>query len=360
MSQKKAQRHARWQEQALVRGWPAWRRRPMAAVYGFLLRLRCMAFGIGLLRSYRLPVPVVVVGNVVVGGAGKTPTVLALIQHLRRRGWRPGVVSRGHGRLGQDTLEIGPDTPPSLGGDEPVLIRQRGGVPVFVGSSRVAAARALLGAHPEVNLLLCDDGLQHLALKRDVSIAVFDERGIGNGWLLPAGLLREPWPPDPSSPAPDLLMQQVREAHPPPPIPLPPGKTCFRGVRRLASTLSGPKGQTLPLDDLTDGQFIAVAGIAQPQRFFDMLRERGHEAALELALPDHAPVQAYAELLRQPLPIVCTEKDLAKLVECWATGAPPVWAAALELELEPAFFDALDARLHALPSRAGGRADPKA
>lgn len=348
MSQTQAQRHARWQAEAQSRGWPAWRRRPLAVIYGALLLLRRVAYRLGMLRSERLPVPVVVIGNVVVGGAGKTPTVLALVHHLRQRGWQPGVVSRGHGRLGDGVVEVGLQTRASQGGDEPLLIRRRGGVPVFVGRDRVAAGRALLRAYPEVNLLLFDDGLQHLALKRDVSVAVFDERGIGNGWLLPAGLLREPWPPGMLAQAPDLVLQQHRPSNPPTPLPLPADTPCFFGRRRLAPVLVGLDGQQLPLERLADGQFTALAGIAQPQRFFDMLREQGCLATNEIALPDHAPPGDYATLLRQPLPVVCTEKDLFKLAECWQTGDPPVWAAPLELELDPAFFDALDGRLRAV------------
>ena len=140
------------------------------------------------------------VGNVVVGGAGKTPATVAIVQHLRKTGHRPGVVSRGYGRRSKhsdrlnDVLQVGPDTPADTSGDEPALISRATGVPVFVGRSRIAAGRALLEAFPDTTVLVCDDGLQHLALHADVAVAVFDERGIGNGWLLPAGLLREPWP----------------------------------------------------------------------------------------------------------------------------------------------------------------------
>lgn len=349
MSQTQAQRHARWQAEAQQRGWPAWRRRPLAALYGLALLLRRLLYRIGVLRSERLPVPVIVIGNLVVGGAGKTPTVLALVKHFRQRGWEPGVVSRGHGRRGSEVLEIHADTLPSQGGDEPVLIRRRASVPVFVCRDRVAAARALLRAHPRVNLLLCDDGLQHLALKRDVAVAVFDERGIGNGWLLPAGLLREPWPPGLLCRIPDLVLQQHRLDRQPIPVPLPAGIPRFAGRRLLATDLVGLDGQRLPLSQLGSHRFTAVAGIAQPQVFFDMLRRQGAMAAHEIALPDHAPPETYAALLSQSLPVVCTEKDLFKLAECWKAGDPPVWAAPLELLLDQAFFDALDERLPAVP-----------
>ncbi|MBQ6655826.1 MAG: tetraacyldisaccharide 4'-kinase, partial [Ottowia sp.] len=145
-------------------------------------------------HAQRLPVPVIVIGNVIAGGAGKTPTTLAIAQHLTKRGWRVGLISRGHGRSTRDCREVLPDSTPQDVGDEPLLLRRRSGCPVFVAARRADAGRALLAAHPDTNILICDDGLQHAALARDVDICVFDARGTGNGWLLPAGPLREPWP----------------------------------------------------------------------------------------------------------------------------------------------------------------------
>ncbi|MFN3569899.1 MAG: tetraacyldisaccharide 4'-kinase, partial [Polaromonas sp.] len=167
---------------------------PLALLFGVLGRVRRSLYRANLLRSEKMPVPVVVVGNVVAGGAGKTPTVIALVQHLQAAGIRAGVVSRGYGRRGEGCLEVLPDTPPELSGDEPALIRRATHAPVFVAARRADAARALLAAHPATQLIVCDDGLQHYALQRDLEIAVFDDRGAGNGWLLPAGPLREPWP----------------------------------------------------------------------------------------------------------------------------------------------------------------------
>ena len=169
---------ARWHAIWARRGWSARLLWPLSVLYGALVATRRQRYAQGKRPVKRLPVPVIVVGNVVVGGAGKTPTVLALLAHLLERGWTPGVVSRGHGRRGQDILALTPDTPASEGGDEPTLIHRRTGVPVFVGRHRAEAARALLAQHPEVNLLLCDDGLQHLALGRDIGIAVFDDRKV--------------------------------------------------------------------------------------------------------------------------------------------------------------------------------------
>ena len=308
-----------------------------------------------MLKITRLPVPVIVVGNVVVGGAGKTPTVLALLQHLQQRGWQPGVVSRGHGRRGTGVLEVHPDTPATDSGDEPALIRRSGGVPVFVAARRAEAAQALLAAHPGVDLILCDDGLQHLALGRDLSVAVFDDRATGNGWLLPAGLLREPWPPGAGNPfRPDLVLNQRSESAPvvamTTPLERPSDLPVFEATRRLADHAVGAQGQRRPLHEFKGQAVTALAGIARPSVFFDMLRARGLTLAATVALPDHAGQQAYAELLEQSTgPLLCTEKDAVKLFACRpepASGdARQAWAVPLELRPEAAFFEALDRRL---------------
>jgi len=354
-----------WQRVWQGRGVLAWALLPLAGLHGLLLGLRRRGYALGWLRSHKLPVPVVVVGNVVVGGAGKTPTVIALLAHLHAHGWTPGVISRGHGRRTHGVLEVLPDTPTHDSGDEPALIRQRSGVPVFVARERVEAGRALLAAHPAVDLLVCDDGLQHWALERDVAIAVFDERGTGNGWLLPAGLLREPWPsrrgPDHVGAArgPDLVLHQraerpgARPAAGPsapcgPPLPMPPGLPCFCATRRLADSATNAAGARADLRTGFGQGVTAVAGIAQPTVFFQQLRQRGLSLSQCIALPDHAPVSDYAALI-PPAPgaLLCTEKDAVKLFAlARAEGAADrVWAVPLELTLEPAFLQALDERL---------------
>jgi tetraacyldisaccharide 4'-kinase len=346
---------ARWQGIWRTRGPLAHLLWPVSILYGWLTALRRRLFAAGVLKTVRLPVPVIVVGNVVVGGAGKTPTVLALLQHLQQRGWQPGVVSRGHGRRGTGVLEVHPDTPATDSGDEPALIRRSAGVPVFVAARRSEAGQALLAAHPGVDLIVCDDGLQHLALGRDLSIAVFDDRSTGNGWLLPAGLLREPWPPGKGNPfRPDLVLNQRSESSAVVPSTSPLERPCnlpvFEATRRLADHAVGPQGQRRPLRDFQDQPVTALAGIARPSVFFDMLRARGLTLAATVALPDHAGQQAYAELLEQSTgPLLCTEKDAVKLFACRpepASGdARQAWAVPLELRPEAAFFEALDRRL---------------
>jgi tetraacyldisaccharide 4'-kinase len=299
-----------------------------------------------------MDVPVIVVGNVVVGGAGKTPCTIALVNHLHSRGWHPGVVSRGHGRQASGVAHVGPASAASDVGVEPLLIHRKTGAPVCVAARRVDAALALRAAHPQVDVLVCDDGLQHLALGRDLAIVVFDDRGTGNGWLLPAGLLREPWPPSPGAPfRPHMLLRQGRAGRQTAQQDEAPGMQVFGATRQLAIEAIGPHGQRIPLAQLQGQAFTAVAGIARPEVFFDMLRDRGLVPAQEVALPDHADPARYADLLREATtqPLICTEKDAVKLFALLAPSTPDatpkVWAVPLELVPDPAFLAAVDAHL---------------
>ena len=353
----RADAEARWHAIWARRGWQAHLLWPLSQVYRILSGTRRWLYGMGVLRAERLPVPVIVVGNVVVGGAGKTPTVLAILDHLKAQGWTPGVVSRGHGRRGEATREVLAETPADEGGDEPCLIRRVGQVPVFVARRRAQAARALLERHPAVDVLVCDDGLQHLALARDVAVAVFDDRGTGNGWLLPAGMLREPWPPrSVGAPWPDMVLRQRREsAADPAPLAMPAGMPVFVAQRRLADEAVGPLGERRALSALANRPLLAVAGIARPDVFFDMLRERGLHPDETVALPDHAGPERYLALLqrRSGGTLLCTEKDAVKLFACLSAkpdkDGPSCWAVPLQLRPDAAFFDALDGRLAALP-----------
>lgn len=321
---------------------------PVSLVYRGLVAVRRWLYAHGVLKVHQLGVPVVVVGNVVVGGAGKTPCTIALVNHLQAQGWRPGVVSRGHGREATAVTHVLADTPASQAGDEPLLIHQRTGVPVCVAARRVDAAHALLAAHPAVDVLVCDDGLQHLALGRQLSIVVFDDRSVGNGWMLPAGLLREPWPPGRRTPfRPDLLLRQVRSGAPVGAALTAPGMPAFHATRQLAAHAIGPQGQRMELSQLRGQALTAVAGIARPQVFFDMLRDSGLDPARQVSLPDHADMAAYAEVLRdETSPFICTEKDATKLFALLpADGSVQAWAVPLELTPDPAFFAAVDAQL---------------
>ena len=299
---------------------------PVSWLYGALVGLRRWAYRRGWLGSGHPGVPVIVVGNVVAGGAGKTPTTIALVQHLQTRGLRVGIVSRGHGRTDAQVRAVENDSLADQVGDEPLLMRRRTGAPVWVGASRLEAARQLCQAHPEVQLLVCDDGLQHLGLQRDLEICVMDERGAGNGWLLPAGPLREPWP----RPV-DLLLYTDGQ----------PRADAFAARRTLASQAVNGAGQTRSLQDLrAAGPVDAVAGLARPQAFFAMLQAQGLALADTYPLPDHDRFEGWTST-RSGRPLLCTEKDAAKL---WARQ-PEAWAVPLQLTPEPAFWQALDAWL---------------
>lgn len=318
---------------------------PLSAVFGVLAALRSALYARGLLRTETLPVPVVVVGNVIAGGAGKTPTVAAVVDLLRRAGRQPGIIARGYGRSAEDTLlEVEPDTSPARSGDEPLLLRLRLGVPVVVGRDRVAAARELLRRHPQVDILVSDDGLQHLRLPRSLQLVVFDERGAGNGWLLPAGPLREPLPKR-LPPHTRVLYNAARAT-----TPL-PGRLVdrrLRGVVALADWWAGHPATGTALQALGARPLLAAAGLAHPQRFFDMLRAAGL-AVTPLPLPDHFD---YATLPWPPdtQDVVVTEKDAVKLDPA-RTGAVRVWVAPLDFALGDEFERELLALLNAPSTR---------
>lgn len=312
----------------LERGAPARLLWPLSLVFGALAASRRALYRAGLRRSERAAVPVVIVGNVVAGGAGKTPSAIAIVRHLQARGTAVGVISRGYGRATDDCREVLPASPPQDTGDEPLLIRRATGAPTFVARKRIEAARALLAAHPQTQLIVSDDGLQHLALARDVEICVFDDRGIGNGWLLPAGPLREPWPR-----ACDLVLHTGDR----------PAFDGFRARRALSDETVDRDGRRLPLASLADRRIVAVAAIAKPQGFFDMLRAAGVMAEQCIALPDHHDFKDWTPPAAGTT-VLCTEKDAAKL---WQVQ-PDALTVPLVFEPEPGFFAALDAKLSSL------------
>lgn len=310
----------------------------LAGVYRILWRLRCATFRSGLRRSVRLDVPVVVVGNLIAGGAGKTPTTMAVVRLLRERGRRPGVVSRGWGRRRNAIAAVGDDSRAAEVGDEPLLIRRRLAVPVVVGRDRVAAARSLRRSHPDVDVIVCDDGLQHLRLARDVDVVVFDGRGVGNGWLLPAGPLRQPMPAE--APAHWLVVHNA-----PAPAVTWPGTLAQRqlaGAVALADWWRGVPADRNVLDALRGRRVLAAAGLAEPQRFFQMLRAAGLNVQA-LPLPDHEPFDALPWPPDAP-DVLVTEKDAVKLAP-ERVGSTRVWVVALDFSLDAAFADEIARRL---------------
>ena len=284
------------------------------------------------------PVPVVVVGNWVVGGAGKTPVVIALVNALQLHGWRPGVVSRGFGRRSDAVLAVGTDSNPAEVGDEPLLICRRTGVPVWVGSDRPHAVQSLCAAHPEVNVVVSDDGLQHGGLARVAEVVVFDERGVGNGQLLPAGPLRA------AVPARLASYQQVLYTNGSASTTL-PGHLARRSLGTalpLTAWWAGDGTPGVAPSALPGTRWLAVAGLASPEKFFGMLREAGL-AISPCPQPDHA---AYDQL---PWPagtkhVITTEKDAVKL-PAGAVGDTQVWVVRLDLKLPDGLITQILTRL---------------
>jgi tetraacyldisaccharide 4'-kinase len=329
--------------QALQRAWLrrgplAWLLLPLSFLYAALAGLHRTLYRMGVLRREQLPVPVVVVGNVVAGGAGKTPVVLALLEHLRARGIAAGVVSRGYGRQGRDCAEVTPADDPARAGDEPLLIRRKSGAPVFVASRRADAGRALLHAYPATRVIVSDDGLQHHGLARDMEICVFDARGTGNGWLLPAGPLRERWPRRT-----DLVLR-TGDA---------PGVAGHRLERKLANHAVRADGSEIALGELRKSPVHALAGIANPQAFFRMLRDAGLALATTQALPDHHDFSAH-DALPADGALVCTEKDAVKL---WRLR-PDAWAVPLQVQMPSGFWNEFDRLLEAKLSSPHGSPPP--
>jgi len=329
---------------------------PLSWAFRGAVGLRRRLFREGVLSSHSLPVPVIVVGNLIVGGAGKTPTVIAVVSLLRRQGRTPGIVSRGYGRDESAVREVRVDSEARRVGDEPLLLARRATVPVFVGSDRVAAGHALLQAHPEVDVIVSDDGLQHLALGRDIEVMVFDDRGAGNDRLLPAGPLREPLPQ--RLQANQLVLYSAGAASTPLPGFL--GRRTLAGVAPLADWWRGEAPSLAALEALRGKTVVAAAGLARPAGFFDMLRERGLEV-VELPLPDHHDFRAL------PWPVttgdvVVSEKDAVKIDPAQRIGSR-IWVATLDFEPEPAFDQALLALLPPpapLPSSAEPHGNPPA
>ena len=298
---------------------------PLAGLFALAVNLRRLAYRLGWLPSVRLPVPVLVVGNITAGGSGKTPLVLYLAQELARHGWQPGLISRGYGGSATGVEAVSPQSDAARVGDEPLLLARRSGCPVYVGRDRVAAAQALLAAHPECNLLIADDGLQHLRLARDVEIVVMDERGLGNGWPLPAGPLREC--PTRLAQADALVLNGAAS--------LPPGIAPPRLFRmRLAAShwrnLLDPQ-RTCDAGMLRGRALRALAGIGHPARFFRQLEEMGLQAETR-AFPDHHAFQPADLALHGAEALLMTEKDAVK---CQAFAPPETWVLPVDAQLDP-------------------------
>ncbi|MDQ5850215.1 MAG: tetraacyldisaccharide 4'-kinase [Pseudomonadota bacterium] len=316
----------------------AWLLWPVSIAFLVLVLTRRFLYRVRALKSAHPGIPVIVVGNLVAGGSGKTPLVIWIAEFLKTRGASPAIISRGYGArptgephapravtLASDAAEVG---------DEPILLARRSGCPVWVGPDRIRVAEALRAQHPEVDVLILDDGLQHYRLRRDLEIAVVDSRGFGNGLLMPAGPLREPrW---------RLRSVDAVVAH---------GNTVVSGFRM------GLEGETFHrMTDARDrqpakafaGQKVhAVAGIGDPNRFFLHLARLGLKP-LPHPFPDHHPFTASDLDYGDPLPVMLTEKDAVKLRHA---ARPNWWVLPVTASLDPAFGTWLLGRLDELRRR---------
>ncbi len=305
---------------------------PASLLFRLLLELRRLGYRSGVLRALRLPVPVIVVGNLVAGGTGKTPLVLWLAAMLKRHGRRPGIVSRGYGGSAAAPIAVAAGSPVEQVGDEPLLLARAGACPVWIGRDRFAAASGLLGAHPDCDVLILDDGLQHYGLARDIEIAVEDERGAGNGLLLPAGPLREP-----ESRRVDAWVLNAAPAR----TRAPAFRMDLRGeqFRRVAA----PR-DSVPAAALAGKRLHAIAGIGNPKRFFDHLARLGL-ASVNHAFPDHHAFRAGDLDFADCDALLMTAKDAVK---CEAFAREHWFALQVEAELAPAFSDFILAKLNGL------------
>jgi tetraacyldisaccharide 4'-kinase len=297
---------------------------PLEAVYRAVTALRRALYRCGVLRTERVAAPVVIVGNLTVGGTGKTPLVLWLAEHLRARGWQPGIASRGYGGEGmRRAMRVLPQSDPDLVGDEALLIAQRSGCAVAIGADRPAAARLLLDAGAD--LVLGDDGLQHYALARDVEIVVVDgQRGFGNDHCLPAGPLREPRTRLASVDA--VVVQGLPEGSALPVAGALPMQLKTVGVFPLAG------GPPVALESFGGQRVHALAGIGNPERFFAALRARGVDVVPH-AFPDHTRFRRDDIRFADELPVLMTEKDAVK---CARFAGPQHWYVRVDAVLAPA------------------------
>lgn len=297
---------------------------PLSLLFRVLVAMRRTLYRCGILASFKLPLPVVIVGNISVGGTGKTPFTLWLAQQLLDAGWHPAIISRGYNKSGHHNLlprAVNVNDTPDEVGDEPLLMAQRGLCPVWVGRDRVAVGRALQQAHPECDVILSDDGLQHYRLQRDVEIVLVDaKRRFGNGCLLPAGPLREPVARLSSV---DFVVNNGgAAAHGEQPMLL-DGSVFYN--------LLNPE-QTVTASAFAGQRVHAIAGIGHPARFFAHLERLGVSLQSH-AFPDHHRYRAANIAFENADVILMTEKDAVK---CAAFATEQCWVLRVDAQIDPA------------------------
>ena len=318
-----------WYDAAAV---PAWLG-ALVPVYKALRALHLAPYRLGWRQPVRLAVPLIVVGNLTVGGSGKTPVVIALVEALRARGFRPGVVSRGYGGTQRAPLLLDDVLEPARVGDEPCLVRRRTGAPVAVGRDRARAAKLLF--ERGVDVVIADDGLQNPALVRDIEICVIDgRRRFGNQRLLPAGPLREPM-----ARLQDIAFRVCNGGS------AQPGEIAMRLVGEVAVPVARNAG-TRPLESFAGQRVHAVAAIGNPARFFTSLAAHGIEVMAH-PFADHHAFRPADLAFGDDLPVLMTEKDAVK---CTSFAAVNFWCVPVRAELPETFFDAITARLQSLTS----------
>ncbi len=309
------------------RGAIAWLLWPASLAFGLVVFVRRLLFRLRLLRSHTAGIPVIVVGNLTAGGSGKTPLALRIAEILREQGWKPGIVSRGYGGSAREPREANIASDPAEVGDEPILLARRSGCPVWVAPGRVSACRALRNQHPECDVIVTDDGLQHYALRRDVEVCVVDGRGLGNGFLQPAGPLREP-------------VSRLRSVD----LVVVHGRKALEGIEGFAMSLEGDT--LVRFTDARDrrsaqsfaGQRVhAVAGIGDPTRFFLHLARYGLKVVPH-PFPDHHPFSAGDFAFGDNDPVVMTEKDAVKCKRIVQDSPQtPFWVLPVSATVDPAF-----------------------
>jgi tetraacyldisaccharide 4'-kinase len=297
---------------------------PISLVFRMLAALRRFLYRSGIFASVKLPVPAVIIGNISVGGTGKTPLTLWLAQQLIDNGWHPGIVSRGYTKNGKQRngpRHVSAEDAADAVGDEPLLMAQRALCPVWIGRDRPAAAQALLAAHPECDIILSDDGLQHYRLQRDAEIVVVDgTRRFGNGLLLPAGPLREP-------------VSRLRKVDA---VVVNGGETHGdEFAMRLAGTnfynLLNPE-RIVTAAEFANQRLHAIAGIGHPQRFFAYLQHLELNAQ-QHPFPDHHRYSAPDIAFDDADAILMTEKDAVK---CTAFATERCWVLRVDAQISPA------------------------
>lgn len=310
------------------RTWPRYTLMPLMWLYHAAILLRSYAYGRGWKPSNRYPVPVIVVGNITVGGSGKTPLVIWLVDFLRKAGYKPAIITRGYrGKASSWPQQVRPDSDPVVVGDEAVLLARRCDCPIAVGPDRSASVEALL-QHTDCNIIISDDGLQHYALERDIEIAVVDAvRRYGNGCLLPAGPLREPV--ERLEKVDFIVSNGIAER----------GEYAMN--LRLDTACNLVTGEARELNKFIDTTVNAVAGIGNPKRFFSALQQQGLKL-YEHAFADHHHFKAHDLEFDNTAPVLMTEKDAVK---CKRIAHSHYWYVPIEAELNKHFGPRLLAAL---------------